>query len=74
MFRVHVLTIYILYVSTSIMPRKSRHAEAEPSPETYTTLSPEDPDAWPRLVAFDLEQVTFSSSCGFGFGVELIVV
>ncbi|OWZ36733.1 magnesium-dependent phosphatase-1 [Cryptococcus neoformans] len=37
------------------MPRRTTHREPAPPPEKYRTVSPNDPDAYPLLVAFDLD-------------------
>jgi magnesium-dependent phosphatase 1 len=37
------------------MPRRATRKEPSPPAEGYRVVGPEDPDAWPLLVAFDLE-------------------
>ncbi|AFR96825.2 magnesium-dependent phosphatase-1 [Cryptococcus neoformans C23] len=37
------------------MPRRTSHREPSSPPEKYRTVSPNDPDAYPLLVAFDLD-------------------
>ncbi|OWZ77295.1 magnesium-dependent phosphatase-1 [Cryptococcus neoformans Tu401-1] len=37
------------------MPRRTSHREPSSLPEKYRTVSPNDPDAYPLLVAFDLD-------------------
>lgn len=46
----------VLNISILNMPRRTARPPDSP-PDGYRTFSPEDPDAWPLLVAFDLEWV-----------------
>lgn len=46
---------YIARKGRRKMPRRQQREEPSPDPVDLRVVSPEDPDAWPLLVAFDLE-------------------